>query len=75
MRASTVPASQNVVEGLGRPGEIVISNSISETAAGTPLTPPVSYATYDVNKDGAVDNTDAGLVIDALGTKQRQIRR
>ena len=59
----------NVVEGLGSPGEIVISNSISETAAGTPLTPPVSYATYDVNKDGAVDNTDAGLVIDALGTR------
>ena len=58
----------NVVDGLGSPGEIVISNSISETAAGTPLTPPVSYATYDVNKDGAVDNTDAGLVIDALGT-------
>ena len=60
---------QNVVEGLGRPGEIVISNSISETAAGTPLTPPVSYAQYDVNKDGTVDNTDAGLVIDALGTR------
>ena len=60
---------QNVVEGLGSPGKIVISNSISETAAGTPLTPPVSYAPYDVNKDGAVDNTDAGLVIDALGTR------
>ena len=59
---------QNVVEGLGGPGEIVISNSLSETLAGTPLTPPVSYAPYDVNKDGAVDNTDAGLVIDALGT-------
>ena len=59
---------QNVVEGLGNPGEIVISNSISETLAGTPLTPPVSYAPYDVNKDGTVDNTDAGLVIDALGT-------
>ena len=58
---------QNVVEGLGSPGEIVISNSIS-ALAGTPLTPPVSYATYDVNKDGTVDNTDAGLVIDALGT-------
>ena len=58
---------QNVVDGLGNPGEIVISNSIS-TLTGTPLTPPVSYATYDVNKDGAVDNTDAGLVIDALGT-------
>ena len=58
----------NVVEGLGSPGEIVISNSISETLTGTPLTPPVSYAQYDVNKDGTVDNTDAGLVIDALGT-------
>ena len=33
----------------------------------TPTT--VSYAPYDVNKDGAVDNTDAGLVIDALGTR------
>ena len=60
---------QNVVDGLGGPGEIVISNSLSETLAGTPLTPLVSYATYDVNKDGAVDNTDAGLVIDALGTR------
>ena len=59
---------QNVVDGLGGPGEIVISNSLSETLAGTPLTPLVSYAKYDVNKDGAVDNTDAGLVIDALGT-------
>ena len=35
---------------------------------GTPRR-PVSYAPYDVNKDGAVDNTDAGLVIDALGTR------
>ena len=36
----------------------------------TPTTPmTVSYAKYDVNKDGAVDNTDAGLVIDALGTR------
>ena len=59
---------QNVVEGLGSPGEIVISNSISETLAGTPLTPTVSHAKYDVNGDGKVDNTDAGLVIDALGT-------
>ena len=59
----------NVVEGLGNPGKIVISNSISETAAGTPPTPPVSHAKYDVNGDGKVDNTDAGLVIDALGTR------
>ena len=59
---------KTVVDGLGSPGEIVISNSISETLTGAPLTPPVSYAQYDVNKDGTVDNTDAGLVIDALGT-------
>ena len=59
---------KNVVDGLGSPGEIVISNSILETPAGTPPTTTVSYAKYDVNKDGTVDNTDAGLVIDALGT-------
>ena len=56
----------NVVEGLGSPGDIVLSNSISAPMTTTPTT--VSYAPYDVNKDGAVDNTDAGLVIDALGT-------
>ena len=59
---------QNVVDGLGNLGEIVISNSIS-TLTGAPLTPPVSYAQYDVDKDGRVDNVDAGLVIDALGTR------
>ena len=37
----------------------------------TTPTPPmtVSHAKYDVNGDGKVDNTDAGLVIDALGTR------
>ena len=60
---------QNVVEGLGSPGDIVLSNSISAPMTTTPTTPTtVSYAKYDVNKDGTVDNTDAGLVIDALGT-------
>ena len=58
---------QNVVEGLGSPGDIVLSNSISAPMTTTPMT--VSYAKYDVNKDGTVDNTDAGLVIDALGTR------
>ena len=62
---------QNVVSGLGSPGELVLSTRISvpavtTTTKTTPTT--VSYAKYDVNKDGAVDNTDAGLVIDALGT-------
>ena len=56
----------NVVDGLGSPGDIVLSNSISAPMTTTPMT--VSYAPYDVNKDGRVDNTDAGLVIDALGT-------
>ena len=57
----------NVVDGLGSPGDIVLSNSISAPMTTTPMT--VSHAPYDVNKDGAVDNTDAGLVIDALGTR------
>ena len=60
----------NVVDGLGSPGDIVLSNSISAPMTTTPTTPmTVSHAPYDVNKDGAVDNTDAGLVIDALGTR------
>ena len=60
----------NVVDGLGSPGDIVLSNDISAPVMTTPTTPmTVSYAKYDVNKDGAVDNTDAGLVIDALGTR------
>ena len=59
----------NVVEGLDSPGDIVLSNSIAAPMTTTPTTPmTVSYAKYDVNKDGRVDNTDAGLVIDALDT-------
>ena len=60
----------NVVEGLGSPGDIVLSNSIAAPMMTTPTTPmTVSHAKYDVNGDGKVDNTDAGLVIDALGTR------
>ena len=60
---------QNVVEGLGSPGDIVLSNDIAAPMMTTPTTPmTVSHAKYDVNGDGKVDNTDAGLVIDALGT-------
>ena len=58
----------NVVEGLGSPGDIVLSNSISAPMTTTTTPTTVSYAPYDVNKDGAVDNTDAALVIDALET-------
>ena len=62
---------RNAVEGLGSPSEIVIGNSIAPPAPTTP-TPTVSYAPYDVNKDGTVDNTDARLVIEALGTSNAQ---
>ena len=64
--------SQKVVEGLGSPSEIVLSNSITApTATTTPTTtrtPTTASNKYDVNSDGTVDNMDASLVIDALGT-------
>ena len=62
---------QNVVDGLGMPGDMVLSNSISAPAepAKTPTKSTTTAANkYDVNGDGKVDNTDAGLVADALGT-------
>ena len=44
----------------------------SNDESRTPIADPVPVSTpitpYDVNKDGTVDNTDARLVIDALGT-------
>ena len=63
---------QNVVSGLGSPGDMVLSNSISAptttTTTTTRTTTTASRSKYDVNGDGSVDNTDAGLVADALGT-------
>ena len=61
---------QNVVSGLGSPSELVLSNSIATptAAATTTTTTTASNAKYDVNSDGSVDNTDAGLVADAMGT-------
>ena len=64
---------QNVVSGLGSPGELVLSNSISAptTTTTTTTTPTTaSRSKYDVNRDGKVDNADAGLVADALGTSK-----
>ena len=64
---------QNVVSGLGSPGELVLSNSIAAPTTTTPTTrTPTTASKYDVNKDGAVDNMDASLVIDALGTSDAQ---
>ena len=63
---------QNVVSGLGSPGDMVLSNSISAptttTTTTTRTTTTASRSKYDVNGDGSVDNADAGLVADALGT-------
>ena len=62
----------NVARGLGRPGDMVISNSIMEPAGTTPTTPTptptASKSKYDLNGDGVVDNMDAGLVSQALNT-------
>ena len=59
----------NVVSGLGSPGELVLSNSIATPTATTTTTRTTATASkYDLNSDGTVDNTDAGLVADAMGT-------
>ena len=65
---------QNVVDGLGSPGDLVLSNSISAPASTPTTTTPTTAgkSKYDVNGDGTVDNTDAGLVSDALGTNNTQ---
>jgi hypothetical protein len=60
---------QNVVSGLGSPGDMVLSNSITAPAATTTTTTKTADTSkYDVNGDGAVDNMDAGLVSEAMGT-------
>ena len=60
----------NVVSGLGSPSDMVLSNSIAAPAATTTTTTTTtaSRSKYDLNSDGTVDNTDAGLVADAMGT-------
>ena len=62
----------NVVSGLGSPGDMVLSNSIAAPTAATTTptttTTTASRSKYDLNGDGTVDNTDAGLVADAMGT-------
>lgn len=58
---------QDVVGGLVRPGDMVLSNSITETAAGTPPPPtPAAKAKYDLNADGTVNNQDARLLFEAI---------
>ena len=61
--------AKNVVSGLGSPSDMVLSNSIA-TPTATPTTPKstTTASKYDLNSDGAVDNADAALVADAMGT-------
>ena len=59
---------QNVVDGLGNPGDMVLSNSIEAPVAGG--TPSRSRTTdsnkYDVNGDGSVDGKDVDALIVAV---------
>ena len=60
---------QNVADGLGSPGDMVLSNSLQSPVAMSPpvvASPPASQ--YDVNGDGLVNNTDASLVAGAMNT-------
>ena len=60
---------QNVVDGLGSPGDMVLSNSIAAPTK-TPTTDSgqtASRSKYDVNGDGAVDNMDVAEVVKELG--------
>ena len=63
---------RNVVEGLISPSKLVIGGANTAVVAQQQPTKPASTAkdtsAYDVNGDGTVDNIDAGLVADALGT-------
>ena len=61
---------QNVVDGLGMPGDMVLSNSLKAPTAATPTekasTSTASTSKYDVNGDGTVDSKDSDALIMAV---------
>ena len=58
---------KNVVSGLGSPGELVLSNSISAPAATTTTrTTTTASNKYDVNGDGSVNNADSDAITVAI---------
>ena len=57
---------QDVVEGLVRPADMLLSRSITEAPTQTPPTTPASTVKYDLNGDGTVDDKDASLLTDAI---------
>ena len=56
---------QKVVDGLGSPGELVLSNSITAPRAETATT-TTGKNRYDVNGDGSVDVKDSDVLIVAV---------
>ena len=58
----------NVVDGLGSPGDMVLSNSIAAPAATPTPTTTTPGSNYDVDGSGTVDNVDLFLVALAVGT-------
>ena len=58
---------QNVVSGLGSPGDMVLSNSITApTTTPTTTTPTAGKSKYDVNGDGSVDSKDVDAIVVAV---------
>ena len=59
---------KNVVSGLGSPGDMVLSNSISAPVASTttPSTTTASKSKYDINGDGSVDSKDVDAIVVAV---------
>ena len=57
---------QNVVSGLGSPGDMVLSNSIAAPATTTTTTPMTASNKYDLNGDGTVDSKDVDVLIVAI---------
>ena len=61
---------QNVVDGLGAPGDMVLNNSIAAPVDGGTSSSSGSGTTasnkYDVNGDGVVDGKDKVLVLEAV---------
>ena len=59
---------ENIVDGLGHPGDMLLTNSIHISTTTPQSAPPASRSKYDVNGDGSVDNIDVSLVALALDT-------
>ena len=59
---------QNIVDGLGMPGDMVVSNSIKTPKAPTTATPPATAGKnkYDINGDGSVDDKDVDMLLLAV---------